>query len=356
MNAQPTVEYAGVAYPLKGRDAELSAFEARFDTGNWSTPVVVTGPAGIGKTALVKAFEAIACERGWRALYDAPSKGLTQRMSGIYLPGIHENLTGKICDDFDCMSLEEQLKMVAEGLQTLGEGLLITIDTLPRGAAANLRELVSAVVRVTELGLPVQLVLAGRGQDARDLLAAEGMEALASAEQIDLGALTRAQTEETLRQVWESCRVHSGKTCEVTQELLQRASLATYGYPYMVQLVGERIRRKAVDQQLTEEQLICELAAAQEALGALVLGPLLEKLSAGDRAFLEAMAEDDSSSKMSDIAARLGKNPQYAGVYRNRLVEAQIIRAASYGKVTFVIPHLRDYLRAHRAEDSFDTF
>ena len=190
----------------------------------------------------------------------------------------------------------------------------------------------------------------------REILESSVMLPLGSPLRFDVCALTREQTESVLRQALESCSaIRHGS---LSESLLSRACLATKGHPYMVYLVAEALRQQAQGE-LSEAEVVSGIASAQEKLGASVLEPLLSKLSAGDRAFLEAMAQDESPSKMSDISARLGKNPQYAGVYRNRLLESQIIRSASYGKVTFAIPHLREYLRAlsvRRAEDSFNSF
>ena len=38
-----------------------------------------------------------------------------------------------------------------------------------------------------------------------------------------------------------------------------------------------------------------------------------------------------------------------AGIYRARLIEAQVIEDRGYGLVDFAIPYLREYLREHAA-------
>jgi len=45
----------------------------------------------------------------------------------------------------------------------------------------------------------------------------------------------------------------------------------------------------------------------------------------------------------------MGDGPHYAGVYRERLIAAEIIEPTGYGKVDFVLPYLREYLREHAA-------
>ncbi|CAN5709255.1 hypothetical protein BH24ACT4_BH24ACT4_26380 [soil metagenome] len=62
------------------------------------------------------------------------------------------------------------------------------------------------------------------------------------------------------------------------------------------------------------------------------------------------MAHDDSASKMSDIAARLGVNANYASQYRLRLIAAELIEPVDHGRVDFTMPF--DFLRDHAALDA----
>ncbi|SIJ99352.1 ATP-dependent transcriptional regulator [Mycobacteroides abscessus subsp. abscessus] len=358
-NAQQTQQEQGsLAASLVGRESQLAAFTSLLNETNSSNFTVISGSAGIGKTTLLKACESVARNAGWRVVSDIPLKGLSDRMRGTYLPALHESLTdqGQGQESFGKESLAAQVESLAEVLRLKGTGLLLTLDAVDRSCLPRLENLVEALVHAQKKGLPVQLLMAGRTAEMREILESSVMLPLGSPLRFDVCALTREQTESVLRQALESCPAIRHDS--LSESLLSRACLATKGHPYMVYLVAEALRQQAQGE-LSEAEVVSGIASAQEKLGASVLEPLLSKLSAGDRAFLEAMAQDESPSKMSDISARLGKNPQYAGVYRNRLLESQIIRSASYGKVTFAIPHLREYLRAlsvRRAEDSFNSF
>lgn len=358
-NAQQTQQEQGsLAASLVGRESQLAAFTSLLHETNSSNFTVISGSAGIGKTTLLKACESVARNAGWRVVSDIPLKGLSDRMRGTYLPALHESLTdqGQGQESFGKESLAAQVESLAEVLRLKGTGLLLTLDAVDRSCLPRLENLVEALVHAQKKGLPVQLLMAGRTAEMREILESSVMLPLGSPLRFDVCALTREQTESVLRQALESCPAIRHDS--LSESLLSRACLATKGHPYMVYLVAEALRQQTQGE-LSEAEVVSGIASAQEKLGASVLEPLLSKLSAGDRAFLEAMAQDESPSKMSDISARLGKNPQYAGVYRNRLLESQIIRSASYGKVTFAIPHLREYLRAlsvRRAEDSFNSF
>ncbi len=53
-----------------------------------------------------------------------------------------------------------------------------------------------------------------------------------------------------------------------------------------------------------------------------------------DRRFLLAMAQDDTDSKLTDIADRLGIATGYSGVYRQRLLRAGMILPTGWGRIT----------------------
>jgi hypothetical protein len=134
----------------------------------------------------------------------------------------------------------------------------------------------------------------------------------------------------------------------IASNALLVAAQATEGYPFLIQLVGQQIWRqhaKAAD--ITMEDVQIGVATARRRLGSLIHEPTLAKTSEVDRSFLAAMAQDDGPSTMNDITARLGVDKTYASQYRLRLIDAELIRSVGFGKVNFVLPYLREYLREH---------
>ena len=105
----------------------------------------------------------------------------------------------------------------------------------------------------------------------------------------------------------------------------------------------------ADDASVTEEDTRQGIANALTRLGDAVHGPELDGLSPVDKTYLLAMAQDDGPSSTSTVAERMGKDVSYANIYRTRLIDAQVIVDAGYGKVDFAIPYLRQYLREHAA-------
>ena len=81
-------------------------------------------------------------------------------------------------------------------------------------------------------------------------------------------------------------------------------------------------------------------------MGQMVHSAALLPLSDMDRRYLGAMALDEGPSRAADLRERLGVTSDYVGRYRDRLINAEVIRPAGYGEVEFALPYLRDYLRA----------
>ena len=119
----------------------------------------------------------------------------------------------------------------------------------------------------------------------------------------------------------------------------------------MIQLVGYHIWRQADGNTITEDAVHRGVDQARARLGSLVHAPALRDLSEVDRTYLIAMAQDEPGqpSTSAEIAKRMGRNTQYASVYRARLIAAGMIEPAGYGRVQFAIPYLRDYLIEHAA-------
>lgn len=65
--------------------------------------------------------------------------------------------------------------------------------------------------------------------------------------------------------------------------------------------------------------------------------------------YLLAKSVDDTVSNTGEIARRLNRSPQFANVYRTKLIENDLIEPVGYGEVAFKMPYLRDYLREHGA-------
>jgi uncharacterized protein YbcV (DUF1398 family) len=97
------------------------------------------------------------------------------------------------------------------------------------------------------------------------------------------------------------------------------------GYPYLLQLVGYHIFELLKDtRELTQDSVDMAIRNSRRALTENVFSPILKPLSAEDRRFLDAVATDRDSSKISDIKTRLKATDSHIQTYRLRMIEAGV--------------------------------
>ena len=135
----------------------------------------------------------------------------------------------------------------------------------------------------------------------------------------------------------------SGKRIE--ERALDQAVRTIGGFPFMMQLVGYRSWREAgLKDVVGNEEVEHGVQAAWHDMRTRVLDATFNELSDGDVRFLAAMLDDDGSSRLSDIAERMGVSGNYAAQYRRRLIERGVIGPRGRGKVAFELPGMRDFL------------
>lgn len=117
----------------------------------------------------------------------------------------------------------------------------------------------------------------------------------------------------------------------------------------MIQLVGYHVWRRGHGDLIDIDAVAAGIPAARTRLGSTVHATALADLSAVDRTYLLAMAQDDGRSDNGEIARRLGVSATYGNVYRRRLIDAALIEPVGRGRVDFAVPYLREYLREHAA-------
>ena len=366
---------------VAGRDEYLRDFDAAIQDGPGSHEriSIITGPRGVGKTVLLNEFEAVAKSHAWHVISETTTRGFIdrirdrayklveelsgepkRRLSGIKLPYLGfdtesvpaysptPTLRSVLDELFDCQA-EIDARLGQEPV-----GLLITLDELHYAHMDEIVEFGTTIQHLVREDRQIAVAMAGIPGAVKPLLAAdEGRNPvtfLRRANRIETGMVSieevRVALEETTAQVGVSW----------TPGALDIASKATGGYPFMIQLVGQHAFRNLIDNKINEDAVKHGIGAARRKLGQLVHEPSLADLSEVDRTFLTAMSTDDGPSRMLDIAARMGVDSQYAGTYRKRLIDAEMIRPTSHGYVDYELPYMREYLRSHHATDAMEQF
>ncbi len=240
--------------------------------------------------------------------------------------------------------LRNQLELACDLLAERETGLLLTFDEVHHSNQADLRDVFVAVQHLFRNDREIAVAAAGLPSAISNLLNDAVLTFLRRADRHILGQIEPDEVERALRATIEgSGRTISGAACRA-------AAAATGGYPFLIQLVGYHVWRQRPDQRaITVADVEAGAATAMSRMESLVHEPALADLSNVDRAFLAAMAMDDGPSRISDIARRLGVDLGYTSVYRQRLIDAQMIEPAGHGVLRFTLPRMTEHLRRRGA-------
>lgn len=358
---------------LIGRDMVLADFEEGLDNGSGAPGRLmrVTGARGIGKTVILAEFKRMAERRGWQVISETASAGMARRLLdnlqprkgnfsfsfepsvsvlnvGGSLGGVHYENTRMP------LTLREAMGLRLDALEKRGGGLLVTIDEAQAAERSDMVSIATAVQHLTSEDRNLAFVFAGLPSMSSKWLNDDVMTFLRRAQPERLGDVPLTDVSQALSDTFRDTGI------VLAEEPLRIATEATAGYPFMIQLVGYHIWRRTMRRSNEHTDTGDVIAASVEdaelgvkdalsRLGDTVHGPELDGLSPIDKTYLLAMAQDDGPSSTSAIAERMGKDVKYAGIYRMRLIDAQVIEDRGYGKVDFAIPYLREYLREHAA-------
>ncbi len=351
---------------LAGRDAIAGEIGDALDDGPGARgrAVLFTGNRGIGKTVMLNETEALARERGWLVVSETATSGLLDRLTHDEMPALADlvrqapartrrvrglTVSGIGGIEFDLPDasapggLRAQLDALTDQLAPHGTGVLLTLDEVhSRHAREDVAHVCAVVQHAFREERPVAFAAAGLPAAVQDLLASDVSTFLRRARRYVLEPLTPVAAEEALaRPIQEA-----GRTIEV--RALRAAAAATFGYPFLVQLVGDHAWRQDTSvKRITSAHVEAAVRAARREVGSLLHEPALNDLSATDRQFVLAMAEDDGESSIADVERRLERDHGYVSRYRSRLLVAGIIEPTRRGYVDFTVPYLREYVRSH---------
>lgn len=361
----------GVSPPLlAGRSGLLDDFAAAIEDGPGAPGrmTLYTGARGTGKTVMLNEVEDLARQQGWRVISETASSGLVNRLVGEHLPALLAEIdpggaTTKVTGISAPMglggatwetseaheaspALRTQLTAACGLLAENGAGLLLTLDEIHHQVVPELREVATVLQHLVREEREIAFAGAGLPSAVSAVLNDDVLTFLRRADRHSLGSVALSEVATAITGPIE----HAHR--RIAPEHAARAAEVTGGYPFLIQLVGYQIwRQRPRHRDIAGSDVDAGIAAARRRLGSLVHEPAIADLSGVARAFLVAMAHDDGPSKMSDIAARLDVDANYASQYRLRLIATELIEPAGHGLVDFTMPYLRDYLREHVAPE-----
>ncbi|GAB2541722.1 ATP-binding protein [Brachybacterium huguangmaarense] len=356
---------------LAGRDVVLDEFEAALDQGPGAEgrASLVMGARGTGKTVLLTEMESIARDHDWQviSLHTSSASLLEEariqaveilreldpdaarfRPTGASVGGV-ASLQGEMVDEYGdpVLSAPSTLRRLTELLRG-DAGLLFTLDEVQAVDLDLLAEFAQIYQDLVRTEQDVAFVGAGVGAGVRALLDSPQTTFLRRARRVEIGMVDLGSAAGAIRATVAATDKTIGPDAAV------RAAEIAQGYPYLIQYVGAQAWANAGDEpEIALEDVERSRAGAIAQMATNIHDPALRGLSAKKREYLEAMLVDPGPSAVADIAVRLGVSAGYQSVYRDRLIEDELIRPGERGTVEFALPYLREALlaRAARGDD-----
>lgn len=349
---------------LIGRERVVRDFDKGLDNGVGAPGriMLITGARGTGKTVMLTVLGDKARAHKWDVIEETASDGLCERLvselcskdslidkltfaSSITIAGASVSLgEAELSPKRMPETLRKAMSARLDALEKRDAGLMISIDETQAASRADLIAIATAIQHQIREKRNVSIVFAGLPQMISDLFDDEVITFLRRARTNVLANVPIDEVKESFAQTFED----SGMSLDTS--LMEKAAVATAGYPYMIQLVGYYIWDAADARESTvisKEDVDEGIREARVDLDNAVCVPELHGLSKNDKAYLEAMAVSDGPSGTSEVAKRMGRSAKYAATYRKRLLDAYVIRQTDRGEVDFAVPFLREYLRGH---------
>lgn len=339
MARNPFKPTAGKMPPvLIGRNSIVEEFEDALENGPGAPGrmLLLSGNRGYGKTVLLTKLERIAEQQGWDVVSETASKGLVNRIALSLEADRNSALVGAA--DLQA-AIEARLNTLPKG-----KGLLLTVDEVQAARGDEIAVLGEAVQGLSrKSNKDVAVVFAGLPSVADRMANEESFTFIHTCVQRSVTEVTVAEIAECYRETFRS----SGMSIEA--DVARYAAQQTYGYPYLVQLVGyylfrEAKRRKSAKVEMRDVKR--GLPYAVNVYGDAVCAPEYNGCTWAQRTFLDAVAQSyPKPAAMSGIAEYAGKSASWASKYRAILIRRGLVRSTRHGYVEFALPHFGQYLQ-----------
>ncbi|MDR1791576.1 MAG: AAA family ATPase [Propionibacteriaceae bacterium] len=345
---------------LVGREAEVAEFLEALEgpVGHPNRASLYIGNRGMGKTALLLELAEQAAAAGFVvAQVLVHERMLDEIIELIQLGGAKYIPKGKRVKGFSASALgfslgltftdevrrdygfRVKLSLLCDALAGAGHGVLILVDEVV-STSPQMRELSATFQQLRGERKDIAIAMAALPASMSSVLNDEVLTFLNRAHKVQLGPIRLNDVAVFYTQAF----TRLGKT--FSAEVIQQMTEASFGYPYLLQLIGYHAQQLLGDElELTATTVELAIGNARRELADDVYAPALKQLSARDLAFLNAMAVDDGSSQIKDVAARAQMSRANAQQYRARLLEAGLIASTARGEIEFVLPYLGTYLR-----------
>lgn len=345
---------------IVGRDAEIETFLSALDgpIGSRDRCTLFLGQRGMGKTALLLELAERASNHDYVVARVTAYEGMPdaiieqvqlngsqfvddgkRRVQGVSAGalGFSFGLTFSEATERQ-YGFRAKLSLLCDKLAASGKGVLILIDEAQTSPA--MREVATVYQELVGDEKNVAIAMAGLPHAVSGVLNDKVLTFLNRARRVELGPIALPAIRAYFAHAFQVLEIQCSNT------MLDRATEATRGLPYLMQLVGYYVVQYTQGSKVVDEEELAQAArAALNDMESNVFEPILTPLSDNDRIFLAAMAADEGITTTAALQARLGEDGPAIQPYRKRLIDAGVIESPRKGELVFAVPYLAEYLR-----------
>lgn len=349
-----------------GREKILAMFDhAMIDTGSDDRALFLTGTRGSGKTALLEQLSIRAKAQKRKVVdlgpdntiaqliyaltgYDEVTKTINPQASFSVL-GVGGGVSGKSVSKTEHIGRENLQTVLLEACSNYKKGLLVTVDEIQKVPIEDISSLCNAFQMASRKGCDIMLAVAGLPYAYSAVIRHEGCTYLRRATHEELGLFTWEETADAFHKIFSEINGLS-----VSQNIIEELNQASYGHPYLMQLLGYHlilhINDRVTDKKhsITDDEVQTAITNAKFAYEQRALKPLVDELPNSVKEYLVKMSECLNSDRLangSDIARKLGVTITKISKQRAYLIDHGIIASPEHGKVMFCVPYLADYVK-----------
>ena len=349
-----------------GREEIIKLFEhAMIDVGSDDRSLFITGTRGSGKTALLEQLSIRAAAQKKKVIDLGPEDTISQliyelagydEVTGTVNPQANVSIMG-VGGGFSTGSVSKTEHIGREKLQTLilnactkyKKGLLVTVDEIQKVPIDDVSSLCNAFQMASRKGCNIMLAVAGLPYAYDDIIKHEGCTYLRRSTHEELGLFTWDETTDAFNNVFGRI-----KGLRVEAEMIAKLNKASYGHPYLMQLLGYHLILHINDSisekkhTVTEAEVQTAIVNAVYAYEHRALKPLMDEIPKAERTYLIKMSECLDHERLagsSDIARSMGVSANKLSRSRAYLIDQGIIASPEQGKLMFCIPYLSEYVK-----------
>ena len=342
-----------------GRDGVIEMFmEGLLEpVGSRNRCTLFLGQRGMGKTALLLELSDRATKAGYVVARVTAHEGMPKaiieqfQLNGSeFFKDEKRKLTGVTAGAFGFtfgltfseaaerqLGFRSKMSMLCDRLAEKGKGALILIDEVRTSAA--MREVAAAYQELVGDKKNIAIAMAGLPHAVSSILNDSVLTFLNRASKVELGLISTNLIRAYYDQVFRVMGI------KASDDILDRAALATRGFPYLMQLIGYYIIRYTEERGTVDSEIMDKAEkASMSDMEDNVFKPILLPLSDNDKLFLKAMAHQGHTVSIAKLQAALGEKGPAIQPYRKHLLDAGVIEAPRRGELVFAVPYLADYL------------